>query len=349
MIKEAISKAVQNQNLIETEASSAMQEIMSGKASAAQIASLITALRMKGETAEEITGFAKVMRQFATKIQVKAAVDVDAEDINIDKETILDTCGTGGDGTNTFNVSTATALVVAACGLTVAKHGNRAVSSACGSADVLEELGVNLDVSKEKVENCLSQIGIGFLFAPALHGAMKHAVAPRKEIGIRTVFNVLGPLTNPAGANSQILGVYNESLLKKMAEVLKNLGTQRAWVVNSEDGLDEISVTAPTKVAELKNGKIKTFTIKPKDFKIDKASISDIKGGNAKQNAQIIKDILSGEKGAKRDIVLLNSAAGLLVGNKVSTMREGIELASDSIDSGKAREKLARLVRLTNE
>ncbi|OGS09236.1 MAG: anthranilate phosphoribosyltransferase, partial [Elusimicrobia bacterium RIFOXYA1_FULL_47_7] len=230
MIKEAINKAVNGQDLTEKEASDVMAEIMGGEATDAQIAAFITALRMKGETISEITGCARVMRRFATPIRVKAALDIDRDDINIDAETILDTCGTGGDGTSTFNISTATAFVVASCGLTVAKHGNRSVSSACGSADVLEALGVNINIAPEKVEECISKIGIGFLFATSLHGAMKHAINPRRQIGIRTIFNVLGPLTNPAGATAQVLGVYSRNLVEMLAQVLSNLGSKRAWV-----------------------------------------------------------------------------------------------------------------------
>ncbi|MHB9154320.1 MAG: anthranilate phosphoribosyltransferase, partial [Endomicrobiales bacterium] len=244
MIKEAINKLVRLEHLAEKEAADVMSEIMTGEATDAQISAFITALRMKGETVDEITGCARVMRQFATPIRVKSKIGMDREDINIDRETILDTCGTGGDGTNTFNISTATALVVASCGLTVAKHGNRSVSSACGSADVLEALGVNLNVPAEKVEECLAKIGIGFLFAPSLHGAMKYAIGPRRQIGIRTVFNVLGPLSNPAAANFQVLGVYGEHLLEMLARVLGNLGTRKAWIVHGEDGLDEITVTS---------------------------------------------------------------------------------------------------------
>jgi anthranilate phosphoribosyltransferase len=221
------------------------------------------------------------MRRFATPISLRSALDLDREDINIDRETILDTCGTGGDNTSTFNVSTATALVVAASGMTVAKHGNRSVSSACGSADVLEALGVNLNVPKEKVEECLKTIGIGFLFAPSLHGAMKYAIGPRKQIGVRTIFNILGPLTNPAGAQTQVLGVYEKELAVTMANVLKNLGTKCAWVVHGADGLDEISITGSTFVAELKDGKVSTFEIKPEDFGLKSAPMSGIKGGNA--------------------------------------------------------------------
>ncbi len=349
MIKESIAKIVKNENLSESEAGKVMSEIMSGEATDAQIASFITALRMKGETVDEITGCARVMREFATKIKIKANVDVDAEDINVDQETIIDTCGTGGDQTLTFNVSTASALVIAGAGLKVAKHGNRSVSSSCGSADVLEALGVNLDVTSQKVEECISKIGIGFLFAPVLHGAMRYAIGPRKQIGIRTIFNILGPLTNPAGANAQVLGVYSPSLLTIMAKVLKNLGTRKAWIVHSKDGLDEISVSSATKITELDSGKIKTFTIEPEDFKIKRSKISDIRGGSAKDNAKIVLDILNGVKGPKRDIVVLNAGAGLFIGGIAKNLKEGIKIAQGSIDSGKAKEKLNMLIKMTNE
>ena len=349
MIKEAIAKLVKKDNLAQQEAADVMSEIMSGEATEAQIASFITALRMKGETVDEITGSAKVMREFATKINVKSALDIDTEDINIDQETIFDNCGTGGDSTNTFNVSTAAALIIAAAGLKVAKHGNRSVSSACGSADVLEKLGVNLDVSPQKVEECISKIGIGFLFAPALHGAMKYAIGPRKQIGIRTIFNILGPLTNPAGANAQILGVYELGLVEKMANVLNNLAVKRAWVVHSDDGLDEISVSAPTIVCELEKGKIRKFKIKPEDYGIKRSKPSDIKGGNAKENADIISAILGGERGPRRDIAILNAGAGLFLGAKAKDVMGGIRLAAEAVDSEKAKEKLEMLIKITNE
>lgn len=344
MIKEAISKIVQRENLTEKEAVDVMTEIMTGQATEAQVASFITALRMKGETVDEITGCAKVMREHATKITVKKhAVDIDRDEINIDWETIVDTCGTGGDKTKTFNVSTATAFVAAGAGLVVAKHGNRAVSSKCGSADVLEELGINLELPSEKVEECINKIGIGFLYAPLLHSAMKFAIGPRRQIGIRTIFNILGPLTNPAGANAQVLGVYSQELTEVLAFVLKNLGTKNAFVVHGIDSVDEISVTGKTQISELKNGIIKTYTVKPENFGLKKAKIEDIAGGDAKENARIITDILSGKKGPKRDIVLLNASAVLTAAGKSKNIKEGIPLAEKSIDSGKALKKLEEL------
>ncbi|OGS17467.1 MAG: anthranilate phosphoribosyltransferase [Elusimicrobia bacterium RIFOXYA2_FULL_50_26] len=347
MIKDAINKLVNGNNLTESEAADTMTEIMSGEATEAQIASFITALRIKGETIEEITGCARIMRKFATPIRLRTRIDVDRDDIGIDAETILDTCGTGGDGTCTFNVSTATAFVVAACGLTVAKHGNRSVSSTCGSADVLEALGVNLNVTPEKVETCIEKTGIGFLFAPSLHGAMKYAIGPRRQIGIRTIFNVLGPLTNPAGATAQVLGVYSARLVEMLAYVLRNLGTKRAWVVHGEDGMDEITITGPTTIADLNNDEINLFTITPEQFGLKSASLAELKGGDAKQNAGVIEEIFEGHKGPRRDIVLLNASAGLVVGGKARDMKEGITLASGAIDSGKAKQKLAELIAFT--
>jgi anthranilate phosphoribosyltransferase len=348
MIKDSISKIVNRENLGDLEAQDVMTEIMSGEATDAQIGSFMTALRMKGETVDEITGCARIMRKFATPIRVHASLDLDRDDVNIDRETIIDTCGTGGDRTGTFNISTATAIVIAACGIAVAKHGNRSVSSACGSADVLEALGVNLNVTPEKVEECIAKIGIGFLFATSLHGAMKYAINPRRQIGIRTIFNILGPLTNPAGANTQVLGVYSGSLVEVLANVLKNLGAKNAWVVHGDNGMDEISISGPTSVAELKNGAVKMFKVSPEDFGVTKASMSEIKGGNAKENADIITGILSGKDGAKKDIVLVNSAACLYVSGKVKDIKDGVRLAAEALNSGKAREKLDQLVKITN-
>ncbi|AEF96370.1 anthranilate phosphoribosyltransferase [Methanotorris igneus] len=334
MITDAIKKVVEFKDLNESEAIDVMNEIMSGKATPAQIASILTALRMKGETPVEIASFAKVMREFATKINPK-----------VDK--LVDTCGTGGDNLNTFNISTTVAFVVAGCGVAVAKHGNRSVSSKCGSADVLEALGVNLDLPPKKVEECIEKVGIGFLFAPLYHSAMKHALPVRKEIGIRTVFNVLGPLTNPANAEYQVVGVYDASLTEKIAEVLKLLGLKGAMVVHGS-GMDEITTTGETKISELKDGEIKTYTITPERFGLKRADIDELKGGDAKENANILKRILEGEEGAKRDIVLLNAAATLYVCGEAKSLEEGIKMAEKSIDSGKAMEKLEKLVEFTN-
>lgn len=342
MIKEAISKLINLENLTQAEAEQVMTEIMSGQATQAQIGSFITALRMKGETADEITGCARVMRKFATPIHVNMPA-------YIENKIVLDTCGTGGDLSGTFNISTASALVIASCGQFVAKHGNRSVSSLCGSADVLEALGVNINLSAEKVEACITATGIGFLFATTLHGAMKHAIGPRREIGIRTIFNILGPLTNPAGASAQILGVYNKSLTPIIASVLNNLGTKRAWVVHGEDGLDEISISAPTYVSDVSDGQVKSYVITPEQYGFSCAPLSELKGGDAKTNADIIRDILSGQTGPKRDIVLFNAAAGLMVSGKVSGIIEGIIAATAAIDSGKSIKQLDLLIKTTNE
>jgi anthranilate phosphoribosyltransferase len=277
-------------------------------------------------------------------------INLDRDDINIDYETIVDTCGTGGDGTKTFNISTATAFVVAGCGVFVAKHGNRSVSSVCGSADVVEQLGIKLDITKEQAEKCLSEVGIVFLFAPVWHTAMKYAIGPRRQIGIRTIFNIIGPLANPAYANAQVLGVYSENLVRPIAEVLRNLGVKHGFVVYGKDTMDEISVTDETVVAEVKNDNIDVYCITPEQFGIKRANISELRGGDAKQNAQIILDILSGkEKGAKRDVVVLNSAFALVAAGKAKDVNESIKLANESINKGYALDKLELLKKYTNE
>ena len=330
MIQEAIKKVIEKNNLSEQEVINVMREIMTGNATPAQIACFITALRLKGETVEEITGCAKVMREVAKKIKVRS-------------EAIVDTCGTGGDGMNTFNISTTTAFVAAGAGLAVAKHGNRSVSSKSGSADVLKELGVNIEADVPCVEDCVNSVGIGFLFAPLFHPAMKFAIGPRREIGIRTVFNILGPLTNPADADFQVLGVYDEKLTEAMANVLGKLGSKRAFVVHGEDGLDEITTTGKTKVSELKDGKVTTYFVSPEDFDLKRAVMSDLHGGLPKENAEILLSILKGEKGPRRDIVLLNSAFAINACGKADSIKEGIKIASVSIDSGMALAKLESL------
>jgi len=338
MIREAIDRLVEKEDLSEGEIRETMTEIMEGRATSAQIASFLTALRMKGETAEEITGCAKEM--------LKRVVSFDLK-----RDVLVDTCGTGGDGSNTFNISTTVAFVVAGAGLVVAKHGNRALSSQCGSADVLEALGVKLGISIEKLKECLKKIGIGFLFAPLFHRAMKYALGPRREIGIRTIFNVLGPITNPLGANVRLLGVYHPSLTEPLAKVLKNLGVKGAFIVYGENGLDEISLAARTKITQLKEGRIRTYYIQPEDFGIKIASLSslrEIRGGDRRKNAHILKAILEGEKGARRDIVLINTAACLVAANLAMDLKEGIEIAEDSVDSGRAMRKLKMLITLTN-
>ncbi len=350
MIKEAIGKVVTGDNLTEVEMQAAMDDIMSGTATSAQIAAFVTALRLKGETVDEITGAARAMRARATKMNLNNhLVNIDRDEINVEDETILDTCGTGGDGTNTFNVSTATALVAAGGGVKVAKHGNRAVSSLCGSSDVLESLGVNLDITATDVERCIREVGIGFLYAPLFHSAMKHAVGPRQEIGIRTIFNLLGPLTNPAGASAQVLGVYEPQLTEKMALVLDRLGTREAFVVCGEGTFDEISICGPTKVSHIKDGDVRTFEMTPEEFGFKRAAREAIRGGNVRENAQIIRDVVDGEKGPKRDMVILNSAAAFVAAGLANDFSEGSERATDSIDSGRAREKLDRLVGFTQQ
>ncbi len=350
MIKEAIAKMVKGSNLTEAEMESTMDEIMTGKATPAQIGAFITALRLKGETVEELTGAARVMRQKAIKIRLNNhLVNIDRDEINVEDETILDTCGTGGDSTNTFNVSTACAFVAAGGGVRVAKHGNRAVSSLCGSADVLENLGVKLDITSSDVERCIREVGIGFLYAPIFHGAMKYAVGPRQEIGIRTIFNLLGPLTNPAEASAQVLGVYEPSLTEKMAHVLNGLGTREAFVVCGEGTLDEISICGPTRISHLKNGKVETSNLTPEEVGLKRASLEAISGGNAFRNAQIIREILNGEEGPKRDITLLNAAAAFVATGLDTHFKGGIGRAKDSIDSGRAREKLDHLVAFTKQ
>jgi anthranilate phosphoribosyltransferase len=334
-IREAIEKLVNRIDLSELETIDVMNQIMSGEATPLQVASFLTALRMKGESVEEITGAARVMREKARRVNVKA-------------KTVLDTCGTGGDQKGTFNISTTSAFVVAGAGVSVAKHGNRSVSSQSGSADVLGALGVKVDAPKERVEQCIDQIGIGFLFAPLLHEAMKYAVQPRRDIGIRTVFNLLGPLTNPAMASHQLLGLYSGDLVGTIAHVLKNLGSMRAMAVHGLEGLDEISLCGPTRVAELNDGQVKEYLIEPEQLGLRKCRLEELRGGNAEQSAAIVRAILRGDKGPTRDVVLLNSGAALYVSSKAPTIQDGMRRAAESIDSGKARQKLEQLVEMTN-
>ncbi|KPJ98712.1 MAG: anthranilate phosphoribosyltransferase [Nitrospira bacterium SG8_35_4] len=335
MIKEAINLLIQRKDLSEQEMIAAMRDIMEGKATDAQIASFLTALRLKGETVEEITGAAKVMREKVTFIKAPAMT--------------VDTCGTGGDMAHTFNISTTTALVVAACGVPVAKHGNRSVSSSCGSADVLEALGIKIDLEPQKVEKCLETTGFGFMFAPLFHPAMKYAIGPRKEMGIRTVFNILGPLTNPAGAQRQVMGVFDGELAEPLAHVLSNLGVKHAFVVHGEDGLDEITNTDKTKVSEVKGGTVLTYFITPENLGLERARKEDLAGGNAGDNVSITMSILSGEKGPKRDIVLMNAAAALVAGDKAADLNEGVQMSSTAIDSGAALKKLEEVKDVSNK
>ncbi len=349
MIQEAIAKVVEGKNLTEEEMTTVMEEMTEGRVTQAQIGAFITALRMKGEVVDEIAAAAKVLRQKSTRIPVKGAkVALDRDEINVDQETIVDTCGTGGDGTSTFNISTTAAFVVAAAGLKVAKHGARSVSSLCGSADVIEELGVNLELTPEQVGQCIDQVGIGFLYAPALHSAMRHVIGPRREIGLRTIFNILGPLANPASATVQALGVYDERLTEPMAQVLGKLGCKSAFVVHGHGSYDEISITGPSKLSRLKEGSVTTMVVTPEDLGVKTADPESIRGGNAKENAQITRSVLQGEKGPRRDITLLNASAALTAAGLVEDLKEGVKVAGESIDSRGAMEKLEGLIELSS-
>ena len=335
MIHEAIQKVVAGNDLTETEMIGTMNEIMEGETTDAQIACFLTALRLKGETIEEITGAARVMRAKATPVPTKHSL-------------VVDTCSTGGTGLNHFNISTTTAIVTAGAGVPVAKHGNRGVTRQSGSANVLMALGVNIEIGPEQVGQCIDEVGIGFLFAPALHGAMKYAIGPRQEIGIRTIFNALGPLTNPAGAQAQVLGVYAPELTQTHANVLNNLGCQHAFVVHGDDGLDDITTTTTTRVSELRNGTVEAYTLDPTTLGIPKAEPEVLLGGTPEENAEIIVNMLKGEKGPKRDIVVLNAGAAILTSGAADSLEAGIELASKSIDSGAALAKLEGLKSVSN-
>lgn len=334
MIRETIEKITRRINLSEKEARGAFGEIVSGKATPAQIGAFLTALRMKGETIDEITGAAKAMRERAVHINAG--------------RNVVDTCGTGGSSANTFNISTTAAFVVSGCGMKVAKHGNRSASGLCGSADVLESLGVRIDIGPDLVQRSILEIGIGFLYAPLFHTAMKHAVAPRKEIGIRTIFNILGPLCNPANAGSQVIGVYDPKLTEVISRVLKNLGSKRAFVVHGMDMLDEITITGRTKVTELNKGRMRTYYVTPERFGLKRAGLDDIRGGGAKENAGIVISILKGDRGARRDVVLLNASAALVAGGRAKDFKTGAKMAAESIDSGRAMDKLLKLIELSN-
>jgi anthranilate phosphoribosyltransferase len=336
MIKDAISKLAERLSLAEKEAEEVMNEIMDGAATPAQIATYLMGLRLKGESVEEIAGSVRAMRDRAIRIAVGDPL-------------VVDTCGTGGDGRHTFNISTTTAFVVAGAGLTVAKHGNRSISSKSGSADVLAALGVKIDLPTERVADCINDVGIGFLFAPLYHGAMKHCAAPRQEMGIRTMLNVLGPLTNPAGATIQVLGVYEPRLTELLGKVLMHLGSQHCFVVHGMDGLDEITLTDRTLVSEAKGGVLSNYVLNPSEFALSKVSPKELAGGSPQDNAAITKDILNGRKGPKRDIVCLNAAPALVAGRKAKTLQEGFKLAGKTIDSGAAADKLARLVAYSNK
>ena len=336
MIKEALKKLAEGINLSEKEAQEVMLQIMQGLALESQIAAYLMGLRMKGETVEEITGSVKAMREMALHIHVG-------------DQLVVDTCGTGGDGASTFNISTAAAFVVAGGGMTVAKHGNRSVSSKSGSADVLSALGIRIDLSPERVETCINEVGIGFLFAPLYHGAMKHCAKPRQDMGIRTMMNILGPLSNPAGATIQVLGVYDKTLTEKLAQVLIHLGTKHCFVLHGKDGLDEITLTDFTYVSEGKAGRVSSYHISPQDFGLEKISPKELTGGTPQQNADIIEDLLKGRRNAKREIMLVNAAPAFVATGKAKTLKEGYEQAKKVLDSGAAYEKLEKLAAFTNE
>ncbi len=337
MIKEAIEKVAGRVDLSEGEMRGVFGEIMSGEAAPADIKSFLAALRKKGESVAEITAAAKVMREKSVRIDAGGGI-------------VLDTCGTGGSGINAFNISTTAAFVIAGCGVKVAKHGNRSASQQCGSADVLEALGVKIDIAPELAAKCIRETGIGFMFAPVFHAAMKYAVSPRKELGGKTIFNILGPLSNPAGATHQVMGVYNAPLTEIMAGVLKNLGSKRAFVAHGMDGLDEITVTDSTKISELKSsGRIDTYDVDPEDFGLKKARIEDIRGSNVRENAEMLMSVLKGKSApASREIVLANASAGLVCAECSKNFEEGVKFAAESIDSGAALDKLLKLIALTN-
>ena len=333
----AVRRVADGQNLSIEESYQCMDAIMSGEATDAQIAGFITALRMKGETVEEITGCARAMREKATRI--------DAGD---SPHLVIDTCGTGGDTSGTFNISTAAALVAAGAGVRVAKHGNRSVSSQSGSADVLKTLGVNIEADQPIVERCLREANIGFLYAPMLHAAMKYAIGPRRQLGLRTVFNILGPLTNPAGAPCQVLGVYDAALTAVISRVLGNLGSRRCFVVHADDGLDEISNTGPTHVAELAEGEVREYVIRPDDFGLEVSAMSDLVVASPEESAAAVRSVLAGEAGPRRDIVLLNAAAGIAASGAASDIAAGLPLAVKAVDDGAATEALEKLIAISN-
>jgi anthranilate phosphoribosyltransferase len=355
MILEALHRIVNHrESLARDEARAVMGEVLSGKCTDAQISALLVGLHIKGETVEELVGFAEAIRAAATPIPVHANSVPDASGTG--REALVDTCGTGGDAAGTFNISTVTAFVVAGAGVRVAKHGNRSstpkldgqgMSAKCGAADVMEALGVNIQLPPALLADCLEQVGIAFLFAPAIHSAAKYAAQVRRETRLRTVFNLLGPLTNPAGASAQIVGVYSLALVERVAEALSMLGTHRAFVVHGLDGLDEITITGPTRVAEVREGSVRTFEITPEEFGLKRAPLEQIAGGDAAENAAIVRNILGGEKSARRDIVLMNAAAALVAAGKADLMDHAVPLAAQSIDSGAALRKLEQLVQFT--
>ena len=346
MIADALHQiVVHRRDLTRDEARAAMAEVLAGHATDAQIGALLVGLQMKGETVDEIVGFAEAIRAAATPLAVhNSPLDVSGTE----RDALLDTCGTGGDASGTFNISTVTALVVAGAGVKVAKHGNRSMTSKCGSADVVEALGVRLDLTPEKLSECLDKVGIAFLFAPAMHSAMKYVQPARRELKLRTVFNLLGPLTNPANASCQVVGVYAESLVEKLAHALLQLGLKRALVVHGCDGLDEITLSGATHVAELRDGQVSTYEISPEQFGLHRASLDSLQGGDAQINAEIILSVLNGERSPRRDVVLLNAAAALLAAGQADSIAAAIPVAAYAIDSGQAKGRLQLLVEFTN-
>ncbi len=341
--------ASHRQSLSRQEAHAVMTEVLTGQCSDAQIAALLVALHMKGETVEEIVGFAEAIRAAAIPLDLHANSILDASGTGRDalRDSLIDTCGTGGDASGTFNISTATAFVVAGAGVRVAKHGNRSVTSKCGSADVMEALGVNIHLPPAQIAACLEQVGIAFLFAPALHTAMKYVQTARRELRLRTVFNLLGPLTNPARATCQVVGVYSADLVEKLAQALSMLGLHRALVVHGSDGLDEITITGPTRVGEVREGQVHSYEVTPEEFGLPRATFEDISGGDATRNAMLIREILSGKKSARRDVVLLNAAAALVAAGSADRLRDAVPLAEKAIDSGGAQTKLQELIAFT--
>ena len=334
------------QSLTREEAHAVMTEVLTGQCSDAQIAALLVALHMKGETVEEIVGFAEAIRAAAIPLELHAGSVLDASGTG--RDALVDTCGTGGDASGTFNISTATAFVAAGAGVRVAKHGNRSVTSKCGSADVMEALGVNIHLPPARIAACLEQVGIAFLFAPAMHSAMKHVQTARRELRLRTVFNLLGPLTNPARATCQVVGVYSADLVEKLAEALSMLGLHRALVVHGSDGLDEITITGPTRIGEVREGQVHTYEVTPEEFGLPRATLEDISGGDAALNATLIRELLAGKKSARRDVVLLNAAAALVAAGRADHLRDGVPLAAMAIDSGGAERRLDALIKFSN-
>ncbi len=342
MILDALhSLANHRQSLSRKEARAVMTEVLTGQCTEAQIGALLVALHMKGETVEEIVGFAEAIRAAAEPLDLHAKSVLDAS--GTERDALVDTCGTGGDTSGTFNISTATAFVVAGAGVRVAKHGNRSVTSKCGSADVMEALGVNINLPPARISDCLEQVGIAFLFAPAMHSAMKYVQPARRELRLRTVFNLLGPLTNPARATCQVVGVYSATLVEKLAEALSMLGLHRALVVHGDDGLDEVTITGPTRIGEVREGQVHTYEVTPEEFGLQRATLDDISGGDATLNSNLIREVLDGKKSARRDVVLLNAAAALVAAGRADHLRDGVPLAAKAIDSGAAKQKLASL------